>query len=212
MKNIIIFVLGLFFFAACSPKVTLPDRKPKWETNTTQKKTSTTKEEIIPTTKQEITEAPEATEPVEPVRKGAFEKNTVPAAPVVVAGLKREPCYGKCPAYEFKIYSDGLVKYHGISHVEKLGYYSAIVSKVAIVNIQSQAETIGYFWLDQQYPKAGQAQIYDVPQTTSFVKIDEYENRITNRHDSPPALYKFEQYMDEQLEGLNWIPISREEF
>jgi len=181
----------------------LPNTKPAWESKTE-------KEEIVE--QEEIIEVREPTLPVEPVRKGAFEKNTIPAAPVVVAGLKREPCYGKCPAFEVKLYSDGLVKYHGIAHVEKLGYYSATTSKAAIVNIQTKAEAIGYFELSQLYPKAGQQQIYDVPQTTTFVKIDQRENRITNRHDSPPTLYKFEKYMEEQLEGLNWTAISQEEF
>ncbi len=210
MKNILIFITGLLLCSACSPKVStqLPERKPRWESTTKEKavEEKTVEEETITETSGETIEPPE------PVRQGEFEKHTVPAAPVVVAGLKREPCYGKCPAFELKLYSDGMVKYHGIAHTEPLGYHSAHVGMEAIVNIQARAEAIGYFALNQQYPSTGKPQIYDVPSTTTFIKTDHQQNRIINRHDSPPDLYKFEQYIEAQFKDLNWQTIKREEF
>lgn len=210
MKNILIFVIALLLWSACSPKVStrLPDRKPRWESIIIEEKEEekTVEEETITETSGETVEPPE------PVRQGEFEKHTIPVAPTVVAGLKREPCYGKCPAFELKLYSDGTVKYHGIAHTKPLGYHSAYVGMEAIVNIQSKAEAIGYFTLSQQYPTIGKPQIYDVPSTTTFIKTDLQQNRIVNRHDSPPDLYKFEKYIETQFKDLNWQAIKREEF
>jgi len=197
MKNWIVLIIVLLLFAACSPKTstTLTDRQPQWETETP-------------------VEAPKVEEesPKETVKKGEFEKNVVPAAPVVVVGLKREACYGKCPAFELKLYSDGTIKYHGKSYVKNIGYFMAYTGKEMVLDIQTRAETMGYFGLNSQYPSSDKSQIYDLPQTTTFVKIDNREHRITNRHDSPPALFKFENYIESLIENLNWKPIRYEEF
>lgn len=212
MKNILAFASILMLLSACSPKVStqLPERKPKWETPQTTKTEATEVTELPK--KPEISEEPEETTPPEPVRQGAFEVNTIPAAPMVVAGLKREPCYGKCPSYEVKLYDDGTIKYNGKAHVKNIGYYIAYTSKQAIVNIQTKAEEIGYFGLQRQYPASGRPQIYDVPQVTTFIKIGDKEHRITNRHDGPSTLFKLEDYIEKQLEGLNWKPIRYDEF
>lgn len=198
MKNWIAPTIILLFFAACSPKTstTLNDRQPQWETQTP-----------VEVPEEEVEKMPE-----EPVKKGEFEKNTVPTAPVVVVGLKREACYGKCPAFELKLYNDGTIKYYGKANVDNIGYFIAHAGKETIVDIQTRAETMGYFGLSGQYPLSGKPQIYDMPQTTTFVKIDNREHRITNRHDSPPALFKFENYIESLVENLNWKPIRYEEF
>jgi len=215
MKNILTFASVLMLLAACSPKVStqLPDRKPKWETpqETQTEVTEVTELPELPK-KPEILEEPEETAPPEPVRQGAFEVNTIPAAPIVVAGLKREPCYGKCPSYEVKLYDDGTIKYNGKANVKNIGYYIAYTSKQAIVNIQTKAEEIGYFGMKKQYPASGQPQIYDVPQVTTFIKIGDKEHRITNRHDGPAVLFKLEDYIEQQLENLDWKPIRYDEF
>jgi len=209
MKNILAFASILMLLSACSPKVStqLPERKPKWETPQTTK-TEVTELPEIP----EIPEAPEEATPPEPVRQGAFEVNAIPAAPMVVVGLKREPCYGRCPSYEVKLYDDGTIKYNGKAHVKNIGYYIAYTSKQAIVNIQTKAEEIGYFGMKRQYPASGQPQMYDVPQVTTFIKISDREHRITNRHEGPSALFKLEDYIEQQLENLDWKSIRYDEF
>jgi len=141
-----------------------------------------------------------------------FEKNTVPAAPIVVVGLKRDACYGKCPAFELKLYNDGTMKYYGKANVQNIGYFIAYTGKETVVDIQARAEAIGYFGLNSQYPSSGKPQIYDLPQTTTFVKIDKREHRIANRHDSPSTLFKFENYIESLVENLDWKPIRYEEF
>jgi len=197
----LLFIVLVVLSSACSPKVSTklpeakPQEQPQWDINQEP-------EEIT-----ELPEKPEETTTSEPERKGAFEVNTVPAAPIVVAALKREPCYGKCPAFDIELYDDGTVKYNGKAYVKKLGRYTAYLSKQAIVNIQMKAEEIGYFSMDKQYPPNHQAQIYDIPKTTTFIKIGDKEHRITNRHGSPSALFKFENYIEEQLQDLDWQPV-----
>jgi len=198
MKNWITPIIFSLLSAACSPKTStqLKERQPQWEV--------TTPAEIVGEETEDV--------PEEPVKQGEFEKNTVPAAPIVVVGLKREACYGKCPAFELKLYNDGTIKYYGKANVENIGYFIAHAGKETIVDIQTRAETMGYFGLNAQYPASGKPQIYDMPETTTFVKIDNKEHRISNRHNSPPALFKFENYIESLIENLNWKPIRYEEF
>ncbi len=191
-KNTFILLLAVLFVAACTPKISeqLPQKENAPDKEVTWKKTK----------------------PVEPPRSGAFEKDTKPVEPVVIARLKRMPCYGKCPSFELKIYDDGMVKYHGMAHVDRLGYYAGHAGKEAIVNIQSKAEEIGFFSLAGQYPRAGAPQIYDMPETTTFIQIDGQAHTIKNRHDSPPALYKLEQFIEAQLADVSWTIIPYGEF
>jgi len=202
MKNWIVPAIFALLSTACSPKTStkLNDRQPQWENKIPV-------EVPVEVLEEETEEIPE-----EPIKKGQFEKNTIPAAPVVVVGLKREACYGKCPAFELKLYNDGTIKYHGKANVQNLGYFIAYTGKETVVDVQTKAETIGYFGLNSQYPSSGKPQIYDMPQTTTFVKIDNKEHRITNRHDSPAALFKFENYIESLLENLTWKPIRYDEF
>jgi len=204
MKNCIALIIALFFFVACSPKTStkISNKQPQWEAQT-----ETKTPEIVDEALKEV-----VLPPVTPIKKGAFEKNTVPFTPTVVAGLKREACYGKCPAFELKLYSDGTVKYNGKANVQNLGCFIAYAGKQMVVEIQTRAEAIGYFNLNDQYPLAGKQQIYDVPKTTTFIKVDGREHRISNRHDSPPALFKFENYIESLIENLTWKPIRYEEF
>jgi len=202
MKNWIAPIIIISLFAACSPKTstTLNAPQPQWETKTPVE----TPIEVSEESTEEVSE--------EPVKKGQFEKNVIAAAPIVVVGLKREACYGKCPAFELKLYNDGTIKYHGKSNVKNLGYFIAYAGKETVVDIQTKAETMGYFGLNSQYPPSGKPQIYDMPQTTTFVKVDNKEHRITNRHDSPAALFKFENHIESVVENLDWKPIRYDEF
>lgn len=57
------------------------------------------------------------------------------AQPYLVIMLKRTGCYGTCPVFEAKIFSDGQAIYDGVRHVERIGLFEASVDSIWIQRV-----------------------------------------------------------------------------
>jgi Domain of unknown function (DUF6438) len=126
---------------------------------------------------------------------------------VLVAHLRRGPCFGQCPVYEVSIYSNGMAKWKGSANTPLLGSYRTTLPEGWLSALKARAEALGYFQLAAKYP-TGYA-IPDLPLTATFVLLnDKTSQKIENRGDAPTNLLKFERYFDEQISTLRW---TREE-
>ena len=125
----------------------------------------------------------------------------------VVASIERTGCYGKCPNYKAKIFSNGLVLYEGKSHVEKEGVFEAYIVQNQVDSLIAQADSISFFELSSAYPSNG-IEIYDLPNTNTFIKSEDYEKTITNNHNAPKILRNYEIYFEQILEQLDWKKVE----
>ena len=107
-----------------------------------------------------------------------------------VASIARTTCYGQCPYYKIKIYSDGLLVYEGKKNVAHLGTHRARISVDSIDLILAQAKAINYMQLCITHIKEGLA-----------------EKTIWNRNDAPVELIRFERYIDQLLADIHWIKL-----
>ncbi|MFK8104337.1 MAG: DUF6438 domain-containing protein [Saprospiraceae bacterium] len=149
---------------------------------------------------------PEADLPVvEPVLESAPPQ---PPAPYVQVSLRKTACYGKCPVYELKIYSNGKATYTGKANVERLGNYEAIFTAEKMLALEARAAAINYFELSENYPPS-KIGIPDLPNTISYVKIGEREKQIFNNHDAPAVLLDFEQFVENLVETLTWKQVEQ---
>lgn len=188
-------ILILLIINACSPKLT----KPLEQTTTTIQDSvmvDTTAIEVVAIDTVEEVIEPEIIAPPEPV------------LPVIMTKLKRESCHGKCPVFEIRIYDDGLVFYNGINHVPRIGWHEAQIDSFTLDKIQRKANEIGYFKMKNTYPSYGQV-INDLPTTITYMKAGEAEKTITNHHNSPIHLQRFEAYLDELMDNLKWKWIEK---
>ena len=128
----------------------------------------------------------------------------------VVASIERTGCYGKCPNYKAKIFSNGLVLYEGKSHVEKQGIFEAYIVQNQVDSLIAQADSISFFELSAAYPIDG-IELYDLPNTNTFIKSEDYEKTITNNHNAPKALRNYESYFETILEQLDWKRVENVE-
>lgn len=128
----------------------------------------------------------------------------------VVASIERTGCYGKCPNYKAKIFSNGLVLYEGKSHVEKEGIFEAYIVQNQVDSLIAQADSISFFELSAAYPANG-IEIYDLPNTNTFIKSEDYEKTITNNHNAPKTLRNYELYFEQILEQLDWKKVENVE-
>ena len=120
-----------------------------------------------------------------------------------VASIARTTCYGQCPYYKIKIYSDGLLIYEGKKNVANLGIHRARISKDSVELILQRAEAINYFQLNEKYPNKGIGMI-DLPVCITRIKKGLTAKTIWNRNDAPIELIRFERFIDELLAEVNW--------
>jgi hypothetical protein len=128
----------------------------------------------------------------------------------VVASIKRTACYGKCPVYEAKVFSNGLVLFEGEKNTDREGLFEAYVLEEQVDRLIAQADSVDFFDLAATYPTDG-LKLHDLPSTHIFIKKDESEKTIINNHNAPKQLRAYETYFDDFLSVLNWRAIEEVE-
>ncbi len=121
----------------------------------------------------------------------------------VMAEFSKSDCYGGCPSYAVKIYSDGKIEYEGFNQVSRIGKYRATLSGEQIQQIYQAVEKANYFVLKNQYPNDGRL-MKDFPTTMTYIKRGGLEKRIQNNFDAPLPLQNFEDWFERFLLSLNW--------
>ncbi len=120
------------------------------------------------------------------------------------ATIKRGYCYGTCPVYELKIYSNGDATYHGIRNVELEGMHSGHISKENIAALIQKAKDINYLNMEDVYDNPG---ITDLPSTTTSIVIDGEHKEVKRRYGYPTELLALEKLFDEIIAGVEWKKI-----
>jgi hypothetical protein len=181
-------IVGVVAFSACSKKVAVA--KSSGVQSPPAAQIDDTKTVSVPTT----------------TAKGGVVKPSVIPKDIeenLVFSLRRTPCYGKCPAFEIKVFKDGTATYNGIAHVSRTGKYTAKVSESVLKEIYAKAAAANFFELSDAYPLQA-AEISDLPKVYTFVRQGENSKFITNNFDAPPQLMAFESQIEKLLEKLDW--------
>ncbi len=139
----------------------------------------------------------------EEVEEAVEEEIPVPIPPYLVAVIKKTECYGICPVFEIRLFSNGHLTYYGEKDVSLLGRYEAWTDEVFLEAIKAKAYQVGYFNLLEVYP-ANQKEIEDIPKTITYLNFDEREKTIINNYASPKVLRDFENYLEETLFQVDW--------
>ena len=124
------------------------------------------------------------------------------AKPYVTAGISRTGCFGKCPVYEVKFYTDNRATWKGERDVERLGLYEARLEEHTIKGIREKAREVGFFDFEYKYPV--KYQIADLPTTITYIRIGDTEKTVKNTHGAPEKLIEFENYLDSLIRHLEW--------
>ncbi len=128
--------------------------------------------------------------------------------PYQLAGFQKTACYGKCPVYQVKFYSDNTATWHGKMNVERMGWHEAKVDKEQIKAIKDKAFEIGYFDFYGEYPL--EYKVADLPSTITYIRVGDMEKTIKNTHDGPDKLTEFEQYLESLIENLDWKAMEKD--
>lgn len=126
---------------------------------------------------------------------------------LLVASLERTTCYGNCPYYEVKVYSNGVVIYNGRKNVEYLGLHKGTLSQQQVKQLLEKAKSVGYIHLENKYPIKGLG-IIDFPVCITSVVEEGAKKMVYNRNDAPPRLAEYQNFFDELIEDLDWKKVG----
>ncbi len=125
-----------------------------------------------------------------------------------VAGYQKTACFGKCPVYQVKFYSDGRVTWHGQMNIDREGWYTASVSQQLLTEIKDKAHEVKFWDLSNNYPK--EIRVVDLPSTVTYVRVGDMEKTVVNTYQAPAELEAFEDYLAAIIEKLEWQASSKQ--
>lgn len=136
--------------------------------------------------------------------KPSTEQPAGEAKPYQVAGFGKTACFGKCPVFQVKFFSDGKVTWYGQLNVERKGWYESKVDKEKLKEIRDKAHAIKYWDFAAAYPTG--YKVADLPSTVTYIRAGDTEKSVVNTHQAPAELEEFEDYLEGIINGLDWKP------
>jgi len=114
--------------------------------------------------------------------------------------FERTLCFGACPAYKITIKNDGTCHYEGFKFTDRIGKFTAVITKSQFQEILNEAEKVGYFNMKDKYD----APVTDVPSVIIMIAGPDGPKEILDRFDAPEELNNFEKFIDAILLTLDW--------
>lgn len=142
-------------------------------------------------------------QPPATAENGASEPTKTQAYQVV--GYEKTACFGRCPVYQVKFFSDGTVSWNGRMNVERMGAHQAQVKPEVLKAIREKADEVRFFDFYNEYP-TGDRKIADLPSTITYLRVGDMEKQVTNTHEAPEKLKEFERYLEDLIGKLEWKP------
>jgi Domain of unknown function (DUF6438) len=133
----------------------------------------------------------------------------LPESPDLMLSLAKKPCYGECPVFELKLYSDGRAYWHGENFCERIGNHEAFVPLGWRNQLMERAKAIRFFSLKTKYPLKG-PDLPELPETVIYFNNGKQEQSITHQYLSPKELIEFEQAVLDIVNGLLWTAGKKE--
>ena len=106
-----------------------------------------------------------------------------------IISIKRTACYGQCPVYSIKIFSNGNAIYNGQQFVKENGVVNFSVKKREIDSILNKADEIKFFKMKEKYT----APITDLPSCFVIIK----GKKVEDYYNSPNELKELQQMIDD---------------
>ncbi|GAA4456309.1 DUF6438 domain-containing protein [Rurimicrobium arvi] len=134
---------------------------------------------------------------VQAMHKGKKKQKTASAAVTNKSGLKsvlmgRSACFGTCPVYSVEVFENGMVRYIGKSHVERVGTYEKMGSKNDAVNLFNDFAVIRPDTLHRIYKQ----KIADLPGFYFFISYADSVHKVLNADAGPEFLRDWAKRFD----------------
>ena len=125
----------------------------------------------------------------------------------IVFQLKKSPCYGTCPMYDFRIYKNQFAQFIGAKHTDKLGTFGRFISKDSYNELVEKFEAAQFSQFEDFY----ESNIADLPTIRVSFTEDGQKKTVTGKRERPEALHKLQFLLERIAENPEgWVKISDE--
>ena len=100
---------------------------------------------------------------------------------VQVLSLSKTPCFGHCPVFTFKVYSNGLAVLDGKKYVKHIGLSEMMLTSEEIKGLMKSCDDAQLFALKDDYTE----RVMDLPTTTLIYRHDGETKRISGNMNFP---------------------------
>lgn len=145
--------------------------------------------------------------PTKATDETALVTSDAPSERTLFASIERTPCFGRCPTYTMKIYSDGFVEFNGERDHDMIGLYTTTITQQQMDAILETANDIEFFTFDDKYDDG---MVTDLPSTTTTIVADGKTKSVMRRHGHPKSLVQLEQAIDAVIKSARWLTESGE--
>ncbi len=123
----------------------------------------------------------------------------------VIISMEKEGCFGSCPIYSIKIYSNGYSEFLGKEHTYKIGSHSLTLSNDRLKELKSEFKKANFFSFDDYY----ESNIPDLPTVMIYYKEKDKSKKIVGKRERPSEVHKL-QFLIEQIaeSKLGWNVID----
>jgi len=130
--------------------------------------------------------------------KSTQQSKTV-AYPIII--MEKTFCLGTCSSFVFKAYPDGKVTYLGREFTERIGDFSATITKEELATLRLKFDQAKFFSFANVYS----ASIKDLPTTFIYYDNGSQNSKITDYYGAPEELKNLESEVEKFIESIDWI-------
>jgi hypothetical protein len=118
--------------------------------------------------------------------------------------LQKTACFGECPVYTLKIFSDGLVTLKGEHFVDKIGNYTNQIPADEVQQLISDFQSANFFDFQDEYT----SEATDLPTTYVTFNHDGRSKKITDYYGAPDELKLLENTLERYIIISNWKKVE----
>lgn len=114
--------------------------------------------------------------------------------------MEKTVCYGTCPVYQIRIYSNGMADYIGEMHVQKIGLYRKQLPAETISGLIRSFQDAGFWSLQDEYV----AEITDLPTTYLSFQYQGKYKKVKDMIHAPQQLVDLENQIAAIADAPGW--------
>ena len=116
----------------------------------------------------------------------------------LILKLKKTPCFGECPVFEFQLFNNQTAFYKGTIFVEKIGEFACTLSDEDFKELKNLIDSLKITQLNKEYIDR---QILDLPSTIISLEGKKIEYQ---QHLAPENLLSFTNNIELIMDNLKW--------
>ena len=116
--------------------------------------------------------------------------------------IRKTPCLGPCPEYEFKVYKDGWASYQGKNFVDMLGVYTAELTVGQMKQIDEAFRKAHFYAFRDNYDDSR----LDIPSIIIEYHGPQGVKKVVARTEIPHSFRSLAVDLEEIADQIKWVP------